>query len=230
VKRLYICGSFLAIATLTLLSAGAGEDAPKSGNSGKEVSNMLTKHAARFGLPEAGTSTRCGLVIGDSLPSIECVDLEGNSVRLGEFYGERGTLIICWATWCGPCMGELPHEVALARAYKDKGLNVIGINGDEDPATAKMVHEVLRIDWPTIHAPKDDAKKAGILKTLGINEWPTVLLLDHNHKLVAASPDLNSTTITEDGDGDAYAIRALDWMLTRQLGPLDWVPVISPVN
>ncbi len=169
-------------------------------------------------------------MIGDSLPSIECTDLEGNAVRFGEFFGERATLIICWATWCSPCMADLPHEVALARAYRDKGLKVIGINGDDDPEKAKMVHEVLRIDWPTIHAPKSDAKKAGILKTLGINSWPTVLLLDHNHKLVAASPDLNMTIVVEDADGDPYAIRSLDWMLTRQLGPLDWVPIVSPVQ
>jgi hypothetical protein len=126
-------------------------------------------------------------------------------------------------------MTQLQHEVRLAQAYEGKGLRVIGINADTDVAKAKAAIDVLNIRWPMIHEPREDQSPEGAIKTLDIHTWPTLLLFDAERKLMAASPYLNMSSIMEDSEGNCYGIDSLDWTITRVLGPLQWVPIVSPV-
>jgi thiol-disulfide isomerase/thioredoxin len=59
------------------------------------------------------------------------VDLEGKVV-----------LVDCWATWCLPCVEQLPHTVALDRKYRDAGLAVVTLSLDA-PANSDEVRKVL---------------------------------------------------------------------------------------
>jgi thiol-disulfide isomerase/thioredoxin len=59
------------------------------------------------------------------------VDLEGQVV-----------LVDCWATWCLPCVEQLPHSVALSRRFRDEGLAVVTLSLD-DPADKDEVRKVL---------------------------------------------------------------------------------------
>jgi thiol-disulfide isomerase/thioredoxin len=89
-----------------------------------------------FELPSVGEATDSSLRIGDSFPEIQSVDLEGNALTLDQaLLGERYTLIVFWATDCGICMAELPHEMELARQYESAGLRVIGINAGDTSET-----------------------------------------------------------------------------------------------
>lgn len=228
-KRCVVLGALLAMIGVGFVLGGAS-GAGEPGESRPKPTNLLVEYAARQGLPEVGSATNTKLKIGDTLPPLACVGLDGKPLKLDDLYGEKATLVICWATWCGPCMAALPHEASLARAYHDKGLRVIGVNGDEDPADARAVMDVLTIKWPTIHEPKDRQRSDGFVETLEIMSWPTVLLFDERRKLVVASPLTETTSIAEDASGSTYGIRAIDWILTRQLGPLRWVPFVSPVH
>ncbi len=62
-------------------------------------------------------------------PAFELPDLNGGRHTLEE---ERGRLVILnfWATWCAPCVKELPSLESLASHYRDKGLSVVTINVD----------------------------------------------------------------------------------------------------
>lgn len=51
-------------------------------------------------------------------------------------------LVDCWATWCGPCVAQLPHAVELARRHRDAGLAVVTLNFDDTDA-AEQVRKVL---------------------------------------------------------------------------------------
>jgi len=226
---------FVAVGTVGWIMAGAAilygwrsqavahssEDAPRV--------NVLVKMAQQRWLPETGSKTGCKLMIGDALPKFAASDFDGKPLDVESLCGEKATLLICWATWCGPCMAGLQHEVRLARAYEDKGLRVIGINADKDVAKAKAAIDVLNIPWPMIYEPRNAESPAGATKTLGIHSWPTLLLFDGQRKLIAASPYLNMSSIMEDSEGNHYQIDSLDWTITRVLGPLDWVPIVTPV-
>jgi thiol-disulfide isomerase/thioredoxin len=66
------------------------------------------------------------------LPAFELADVNGKTWRLTELKG-KVVLINLWATWCGPCMAELPHVQKLFEATRDrKDIQVLTFNVDDD--------------------------------------------------------------------------------------------------
>ena len=59
------------------------------------------------------------------------MDLNGETVKLSDYAG-KVVIIDFWATWCPPCVKEIPHFNELAEEYADKGLVVLGISVDRD--------------------------------------------------------------------------------------------------
>lgn len=57
--------------------------------------------------------------------------LDGTSFKLQDKKG-KVVLVNLWATWCGPCINEMPHLVEMQEKYKDKGFEVIGLDSDEE--------------------------------------------------------------------------------------------------
>lgn len=57
--------------------------------------------------------------------------LDGSTFKLEDKKG-KVVLVNMWATWCGPCIGEMPHFVELQEKYKDKGFEVIGLDSDDE--------------------------------------------------------------------------------------------------
>jgi thiol-disulfide isomerase/thioredoxin len=70
--------------------------------------------------------------------------LDGQKAKLADYSG-KVLIVDLWATWCGPCRQEIPHLVELAKEYKGKGVEVIGLT-NENPATdAEMVKEFSKV-------------------------------------------------------------------------------------
>jgi thiol-disulfide isomerase/thioredoxin len=57
--------------------------------------------------------------------------LDGTIYKLADKKG-KVVLVNLWATWCGPCIGEMPHLVEMQEKYKDKGFEVIGLDTDDE--------------------------------------------------------------------------------------------------
>lgn len=228
-KALACLAAGTTVAALSMGLTGCGAT-PAVATAPKLQTNPFVEFANKAELPSTGAKTPTVLKIGDSLPAVKCVDLDGKPVDVDALYGKNATLVICWATWCGPCMADLPHEVRLAQAYKDAGLNVISVNADEDPELARSAIKALNISWPTIHDPESAKAPDGIVDKLGVKSWPTLLLFDRDRKLVSTSPELRTISVVEDSDKHAFAVRGLDITLTKVLGPLPYAPYISAVD
>lgn len=70
---------------------------------------------------------------GGATPPLALDDLDGRAVRLGDFRG-RAVLVHFWATWCAPCIEELPSLQRLADRLAPQGLEVIAVNEQENVA------------------------------------------------------------------------------------------------
>src|SRR5215468_8529498 len=76
--------------------------------------------------------------------------LDGQKTRLADYSG-KVLIVNLWATWCGPCRKEIPHLVEIAKEYKSKGVEVIGLT-NEDPQLfaehVKQFSKAFKINYP----------------------------------------------------------------------------------
>lgn len=110
--------------------------------------------------PEALTATNGGQKeaharVGDRRPDFAHAGVNGQLWRASDFDG-RPTLVNFWATWCKPCLREMPLLQSLAERYPDR-LNVVGVAID-DPGAAGAFVERLGITYPILIGTSDVRK------------------------------------------------------------------------
>ncbi|HNC25062.1 MAG TPA: TlpA disulfide reductase family protein, partial [Opitutaceae bacterium] len=120
----------------------------------------------------------------------------GRTVDLAQWRG-KVVLIDFWATWCGPCLQELPNVKAVYEKYHGQGFEIAGISFDQahDPAhpakRQKSADELLaftvenQMPWPQYYDGLYWQNVYG--KKYGIQAIPAMFLLDREGKLVSTN-------------------------------------------
>jgi len=82
-------------------------------------------------------------------------DMNGSSVRLADYKG-KVILINFWATWCPPCKTEIPGFIELYDRYKDRGLVILGVSGDDDAETLRSFAAEWKMNYPLLVGRDED--------------------------------------------------------------------------
>ena len=102
-----------------------------------------------------------GNVVGKPLPAgIQMNDLDGKPHALEEYRGKL-LLLNFWATWCGPCLHEIPELVKLQTEFGPRGLQIVGPAVD-DPDAVRGMLGTLGINYPVLIT----AEPATMIKTM----------------------------------------------------------------
>jgi len=138
-------GRFVALALVFLMGTGAG-------NTWAAESALLHKPAPQFVRRDFG----------------------GKTISLRSYRG-RVVLLNFWATWCAPCLQELPRFAAWQREYGEDGLQVIAVSMDDDEAAARALARKMGLDFVVMMGDAGLGKRYG-----GVLGLPVTFLIDRD--------------------------------------------------
>ena len=129
---------------------------------------LVYREVTRVGTP--------GIInIGQQAPDFSLKDENGHEMKLSDY---RGKLVFLnfWATWCGPCVDEMPEMETLNKTMKDRNFQMLPVSIDIEWSTVKQFYQEHNLTIPSFLDPGQQVAR-GLYKTTG---WPETFLIDAN--------------------------------------------------
>ena len=121
------------------------------------------------------------LAIGTQFPDFNEKDVTGKPLSIASYKGKI-VLVDFWATWCGPCVMEMPNVQQAYQKYHDKGFEIIGVSLDIDQQALSNFLKKNNMPWPQYFDGQQWNNKLAV--KYGIEAIPMNYLLDGNGKII----------------------------------------------
>ncbi len=125
-------------------------------------------------------------LIGQEAPDFALRAIEGSNVRLSE---HRGNVVVVsfWGSRCGPCRGQLAALDRSFKTYGSAGLNVFGINVDDNQVRAIEMADSQSVSFPLLLDPEKN-----VSRRYDIDNLPTTVLIDRSGAIRHVHRDYNA--------------------------------------
>lgn len=126
------------------------------------------------------------LRVGLPAPDFQAETIEGDTVKLSDLKGDVVVLEF-WATWCGPCIPDVPHLKELQKKYEEQNFQLIGVSLDRERSALKQFVEDRELTWPQVWQEK--GWKGPVTELYNVTGIPDSYLINQNGKIVAKDID-----------------------------------------
>jgi len=155
------------ISASAMMACGGGSSANEA-NAQPEQSQMSSGQGAMMAQADSKVA-----------PAFTLTNLAGETLSLDSYKG-KVLIIDFWATWCPPCVKEIPHFVELYNAYNDKGLEILGVSVDRGgPATVEAFVAKNNVNYAIAMANMDVVDAYEVYTGI-----PTTYIVDRNGNIV----------------------------------------------
>lgn len=105
-------------------------------------------------------------------PDFSRLDLDHREIHLAAYRG-KVVLLNFWATWCAPCLSEIPRFAQWQRKYGGRGLQIVGVSMDDEEAPARAAYRKVALNYPVVMGDEKLGELYG-----GVLGLPMTFLID----------------------------------------------------
>jgi peroxiredoxin len=117
--------------------------------------------------------------VGDRAPDFNLSSETGTGLSLSDYAGKKFVLLNFWATWCPPCIEEMPSLNRVHEMLRDQGLVVLGVSVDEDEEAYKRFLSNAGVSFPTARDPERT-----VSTRYGTFKYPETYLINPEGKVI----------------------------------------------
>jgi thiol-disulfide isomerase/thioredoxin len=159
---------------------------------GKQIAQIIPQFEPQVRAHQLAQAAQKDLVVGKIFPEFAVKagpvkDIAGKELALSQYKG-KVVLVDFWATWCGPCMEEMPNVIAAYEKYHSKGFEIIGVSLDQPSGQATLAAFLAAHKMPWRQFCDGKYWQNELAVKYGIEAIPASYLLDGNGKIIALSP------------------------------------------